>query len=51
MECQGLAGPWYAQRERDAVGTRISGSMVREFRRGREPKLDRGREEAMDCKR
>ena len=26
--CQGLAEPWYAQHERGAVGTRISGSMV-----------------------
>ena len=30
--CQGLAGPWYARRERGAVGARISGSMVQVFR-------------------
>ena len=32
LVCQGLAGPWYARRERGAVGTRVSGSMVRELR-------------------
>ena len=30
--CQGLAGPWYARHERGAVGTRVSGLMVRELR-------------------
>ena len=26
--CQGLAGPWYARRERGAVDARVSGSMI-----------------------
>ena len=30
--CQGLAGPWYAQREHGAVGTRVSDSVVQGFR-------------------
>ena len=28
ISCQGLAGPWYARRERGAVRTRVSDSMV-----------------------
>ena len=32
LRCQGLAGPWFARRERGTVGTRVSGSMVRGFR-------------------
>ena len=48
--CQGLAGPWYAQRERELWKQRFSGSMVQWFRWGCEPKLDRSREETVNCK-
>ena len=42
--CQGLAGPWYAWRECEAVCARVSGSRVWGFRWGRKPKLERRRE-------
>ena len=43
--CQGLAGPWYARRERDAVNARFQWvQVVQWFRQGRKPKLDRRRE-------
>ena len=44
-KCQGLAGPWYARRERDTVNARVQWvQVVRWLRWGREPKLDRRRE-------
>ena len=45
--CQGLAGPWYAQRERGAVGARVSefnGTMVQMRARAQARQRMRGKQ-------